>query len=68
MALVKFVPPPLVRGRKLAGYPFKKDEACVFLGEIPNMPGHCVVVARKTGKIYFGYHTDSFTELTVDEV
>lgn len=39
----------------------------IFLGEIPNMPGHCAV-ASKHGKVYFGYHTDDFVELTAEEV
>jgi hypothetical protein len=68
LALVKFVSPPVIRGRKSASYPFKKDEAYVFLGEIPNMPGHCVVAAKKNGKIHAGYHTESFAELAADEI
>ena len=43
-------------------YPFR-----VRLGEIPNMPGHCVV-ADHSGRIYSGYHTDHFIELRKDEV
>jgi hypothetical protein len=68
LSLVKFVPPPVIRGLKRARYPFKKDEAYVFLGEIPNMPGHCVVAERTNGKIHAGYHTKSFHELSADEV
>lgn len=49
-------------------YPFKKEEVYVFLGEIPNMPGHCLVADRKSGKIHAGYHTESFTEIPDDEV
>ena len=50
-----------------------KDTAFVFLGEIPNMPGHCVVVEHlvkglNPGKIYTGFHTDRFQELSKDEV
>jgi hypothetical protein len=50
-----------------AGYPFKKDSAYVFLGDIPNMRGHCVVIEHRTGKVYSGYHTDNFTEINEDE-
>lgn len=42
-------------------------EHVVFLGEIPNMPDHCVVAAHKSGKVYCGYHTFNFVELTEDE-
>jgi hypothetical protein len=37
-----------------AKYPFKKDGVYVFVGEIPNMPGHCVVADHGTGRIYRG--------------
>lgn len=40
----------------------------VFLGEIPNMRGHCVVMDRKTGKLHAGYHPENFREMTEDEV
>ena len=39
----------------------------IYLGEIPNMPGH-VVVAGNNGRIYYGFHDDDFEELTEDEV
>ena len=68
LALVKFISPPVVQASKQPRYPFKKEEAYVFLGEIPNMPGHCVVAERKNGKIHAGYHTESFRELTAHEV
>ena len=39
----------------------------IFLGEIPNMLGHCVI-ADSTGAIKCGFHTFDFVELTEDEV
>lgn len=51
-----------------AEYPFKKDGVYVFFGEIANMPGHCVVADHETGRIYSGYHTENFVELSDDEV
>lgn len=70
LALVKFCPPqsPAVKGGWGRRYPFKKKESYVFLGEIPNMPGHCVVAEQKTGKIFAGFHTELFTELPVGEI
>lgn len=47
-------------------YEFAKETSLVFLGEIPNMPGHCVIIGR-SGKTYIGYHIDDFRELTGDE-
>ena len=48
-------------------YPFEKDKAYIFLGEIVQMPGHCIVIDIKTGQIFSAYHTDNFIELTEDE-
>jgi len=48
-------------------YPFRKDGLYVFLGEIPNMTGHCVVVDHKTGVVHSGYHTENFVEIPEDE-
>ena len=39
----------------------------VYMGEIPNMLGHCVVAGYTTGKLYSGLHIENFIELTEDE-
>ena len=44
-------------------YPFTRDGVYLFFGEIPNMPGHCVVACHKTGRIFSGYHTENFAEI-----
>ena len=48
-------------------YPFSADLPLVYLGEIPNMPGHCVVAGSESGRIYTGYHIETFVELSEDE-
>ncbi|VTR96751.1 unnamed protein product [Gemmata massiliana] len=48
-------------------YPFIRDGVYVFFGEIPNMPGHCVVVDHRSGRVYSGYHTEHFAEIPEDE-
>jgi len=48
-------------------YPFKEDEPYIFMGEIVQMPGHCIVIEMKSGRIYSGYHTEDFIELSEDE-
>ena len=48
-------------------YPFTKNDTYVYMGEIPNMPGHCVVADYKTGNLISGYHIESFKELKDDE-
>lgn len=40
----------------------------IFLGEITNMPGHCVICSYDTGKIYSGYHTDNFVVVPENEM
>lgn len=44
------------------------EEQFVFMGEINQMPGHGVFAVLKSGKLYAGFHTDSFeVVLTGDE-
>lgn len=40
-------------------YPFKYHESLLFLGEITNMPGHCILVNRYH-QTFWGYHTNNF--------
>ncbi len=47
--------------------PFEADNHYIFVSEIPNMPGHCIVLDKLSGKIYVGYHTDNFIELSDEE-
>jgi hypothetical protein len=44
------------------------DDVFVWFGEISNMPMHCVVMKKETGKFYTGWHCDNFVELTSEEV
>ena len=67
LTLVRFDALRLPRGFR-SQYPFRAGVAYVFMGEIPNMPEHCVVADLKSGKTYAGYHTDNFVELSKDEV
>ena len=62
LALVEYIAYP--EEKKV---PFKKNARQIFLGEIPNMPGHCVVSDVKTGRVYSGFHTDRFREIPEDE-
>ncbi|MCR9211540.1 MAG: hypothetical protein NXI28_25225 [bacterium] len=50
-----------------AKYPFTDSRTYIFFGEMPNMPGHCVVADHQTGQLYSGYHSENFVELTEDE-
>lgn len=44
-------------------YPFFKQVRYIYLGEIPNNPGHCIVM-DDDGKHYVGYHTENFVEIS----
>ncbi len=48
-------------------YPFTHDGMYVFFGEIPNMPGHCVVADHRSGQLYSGYHLENFAEIPDDD-
>lgn len=62
LSLVKLVDP------EHYAYAFKREDwQFVFLGEIPNMLGHCVVIGYSSGEVYSGFHTENFSEVTEDE-
>jgi hypothetical protein len=42
--------------------PLRQGRQYLFIGEIVNMPGHCVVADLKTGRLHSGYHTENFRE------
>lgn len=46
---------------------FEPDKIYIYLGEITQMPGHCIVIEMETGKVISGYHTENFIELKEDE-
>jgi len=48
-------------------YPFIPDRPYVFLGEIPNMEGHCIVIDHSNGSVHSGYHIENFIEMTEDD-
>lgn len=43
------------------------DGTFLFMGEIRQMPGHCIV-ADGDGITHFGFHTENFVELEGDEI
>jgi len=54
-------------------YPFKEMDTLLFIGEIVNMPGHCVVVPvnksmHNSGVVFTGFHTDNFEEIKKEDV
>jgi hypothetical protein len=53
-----------------SSYPFREGINYIFMGEIPNMPGHCIILDPHTGrgKFHTGYHTENFREAREDEL
>ena len=45
-----------------------KDDVFVYMGEIPNMSGHCVVMNITISKLIISHHVDSFRELRDEEI
>jgi hypothetical protein len=60
--------PPGASAKERRRYLFRTSRRYVFLGEIQNMPGHCIVVDLKTGRVFSGWHTENFEELPADDV
>ncbi len=48
-------------------YPFRDDESYVYLGDINQMPGHCLVVRMENGQVFCGFHTSNFIRILDDE-
>lgn len=65
--LVRFVNPLKPNDPYYNSYPFNESQHLLFLGEIEQMPGHCIVVDEE-GKTFWRYHTNDFVELTDEEV
>lgn len=65
LSLVVFEPPHITAKTK---YPFRPNQLLVFLGEIPNMRGHCIVADTQTGKIHSGFHIENFREASEEEI
>jgi hypothetical protein len=49
-------------------YPFVRGKPYIFMGEIPNMPQHCIILDPTSSKKYVGYHTENFVELEENEI
>jgi len=43
------------------------EKRFVYLGEIPNMTDHCVIVNISTGAVMTGYHIGNFDEVHPDD-
>lgn len=48
-------------------YPFTTNDVFVYLGDIKQMRGHCVVIRLKDNQIFTCCHTDNFIEIPEDE-
>lgn len=57
-----------LKKKKIKNCPLTKEDVFVFLGEIPNMRGHCVVAGHKSGRIVSGYHIEDFVEIPKEEI
>jgi hypothetical protein len=44
------------------------NDLFIFLGEVPNCKGHCLLADLKTGKVIGIYHTSNFRVATEAEI
>ncbi len=67
-ALVKFTDDfiKMMDGQK--DHSIMQEDVFIYFGEIPNMPGHCVVSGHNSGKVFSGYHIENFQELPDEEL
>ena len=47
-------------------HPIMAENVFIYFGEIPNMPGHCVVSGHVSGRVFSGFHIENFEEITED--
>jgi hypothetical protein len=45
-----------------------EDRQFIYLGDIVQSPGHCILIDMEDGHIEVMHHTDNFRVLTEDEV
>ena len=57
LSVVRFIGPDINL------YPNEFKDDLIFMGEIPNMPEHCIVISLKDKQLFIGYHTENFTEI-----
>jgi hypothetical protein len=48
-------------------YPFTVKDRFIYLGDVVQMPGHCVVVRIEDGQMFCCYHTDDFVKVPKKE-
>jgi len=48
-------------------FPLKDGQMYLFLGEVHDMAGHCIVAEYPHGQIYAGIHSDNFVPFNDEE-
>ena len=48
-------------------YKSLEDRLFIYLGDIVQQPGHCILVDMNTGLLEVGHHTDNFVVVPEDE-
>ncbi len=47
---------------------FGRADSLLYMGEIPNQRGHCIVFNQDDNKMHVGFHIENFIEMTEEEV
>ncbi len=53
---------------KEGNHPIGDPEMFIYFGEIPNMPGHSVVMDHRTGRFFSGFHIENFEEIPEEDM
>lgn len=55
-------------GFDMSSLSYHKDNKLVYLGEIPNIPEHCIILDITLNKHIIGIHIDNIEEIPEDDV
>ena len=48
--------------------PISAEGLYIYLGEIPNMKDHCIILDYLSGQAIIGYHIDNFREAKEEDL
>lgn len=65
LEIIVFTPP--YRVKKKWKHPLKFGEVVIFMGNIPNAPGHCAV-AKRNGSVIWLLHPEDFRKAKDTEI
>ena len=59
--------PTWAKNSQVTNHPLEYGEQVLYLGEVPNCPGHCAV-AKRNGAVIWLVHSDEFRKAKDEEL